>query len=221
MTDSGRDERGSGVEDPFAGDPGYYGPPVSFGPGYPAPPQPEVNKLATLSVVFAFVFAPVGAVLGHLALAELTRGGDREPGRSRAVLGLTLSYAISALALVVLAAWLIVAPHLGGPDAAVVTTAEQPAPVISSTVVTPPPRSRPTIDVGHLRPGDCVEIQNNKPAADQPNTDYVFIYRVPCEAREGVFQVRQLVSTEDQCTTRNAIFNTTRTVFACVADFRG
>lgn len=33
-------------------------------PGTP-PYRPAVNTLATLSLVFAFVFAPAGAVLGH------------------------------------------------------------------------------------------------------------------------------------------------------------
>ena len=32
-----------------------------------------VNTLATLSLVFAFVFAPAGAILGHLGLAQIRR----------------------------------------------------------------------------------------------------------------------------------------------------
>ena len=50
----------------------------------PAPmrPRDEANVLATLSVVFAFVFAPAGAILGHLALSQIRQpvnggGGGR------------------------------------------------------------------------------------------------------------------------------------------------
>lgn len=214
---------GDSAGDPFAGDPfdssaPGYGPPVSFGPsGQPSPPKPEVNKLATLSVVFAFVFAPVGAVLGHLALSEIKL--RREPGRSRAVLGLTLSYAIIVLALIATAVWLIVGAGRTGSGATTAATTATPSPSVGFTVVTPPPRSRPTINVENLHLGDCVEIQDNEPAAGQPNTDYIFIYRVPCQVREGVFQVRQLVPTEDKCTTTNVIYNQARTVFACISDF--
>ena len=45
-----------------------------------APPQPlpqKTNTFATLSVVFAFLFAPVGAVLGHLGLSQIRRTGQR------------------------------------------------------------------------------------------------------------------------------------------------
>jgi hypothetical protein len=39
-------------------------------------PRHEANALATLSVVFAYVFAPVGAFLGHLACALATGQSD-------------------------------------------------------------------------------------------------------------------------------------------------
>ena len=74
---------GGGQPDPFGSDP-FGGPPSTQGymppitPGsppvtgrvFPPPGRPsgEVNKFATLSIVFAFVFAPVGAALGHVAL---------------------------------------------------------------------------------------------------------------------------------------------------------
>jgi len=59
--------------------------------------------LATLSVVFAFVFAPVGALLGHLGLAQIHRSGER--GRDRALIGLTLSYTIIVITVVALVIW--------------------------------------------------------------------------------------------------------------------
>ncbi|ORB36789.1 sensor domain-containing protein, partial [Mycobacterium paraseoulense] len=70
----------------------------------PAPPHRQpVNVLATLSLVFAFVFAPVGAILGHAGLAQIRRTG--ELGRDRARAGLALSYAFIAVAVVALVAW--------------------------------------------------------------------------------------------------------------------
>ena len=71
---------GGGQPDPFGSDP-FGGPPSTQGymppltPGSPpvtgrvfppsGRPSGEVNKFATLSIVFAFVFAPVGAATSH------------------------------------------------------------------------------------------------------------------------------------------------------------
>jgi len=56
-----------------------------------------------LSLVFAFVFAPVGAILGHLGLAQIRRTG--ELGRDRALIGIALSYAFIGLTVVALVGW--------------------------------------------------------------------------------------------------------------------
>lgn len=85
---------------PYAGPPA--GPPLNMAPP-PPPHRPPVNTLATLSVVFAFVFAPVGAILGHLGLARIRRTG--ELGRDRALVGLSLSYAFIVLTVVALTGW--------------------------------------------------------------------------------------------------------------------
>jgi hypothetical protein len=89
---------------PFEGNPfgaGPPGPPFAPPPAPPVPPRHEANTLATLSVVFAFVFAPAGAILGHLGLSQIRRTGER--GRDRALVGLTLSYVFIAAAVVALA----------------------------------------------------------------------------------------------------------------------
>jgi hypothetical protein len=78
-------------------------PPAFTPPPAPPPYRPAVNTLATLSLVFAFVFAPAGAVLGHLGLARIRRTG--ELGRDRALVGVTLSYVFIMLAVVALAGW--------------------------------------------------------------------------------------------------------------------
>ena len=86
---SGGDPFGEG---PFAGDAFAVDQPSAGAARAPTPtsqPQ-ETNTLATLSVVFAFVFAPAGVILGHVALSQLHETGDR--GRDRALVGVTLSY---------------------------------------------------------------------------------------------------------------------------------
>jgi len=134
---------------PFGGDPfggaafgqaAPGGPPVFNAP--PAPPSPagaEANTLATLSVIFAFVFAPAGAVLGHLGLSQIARTGQR--GRDRALVGLTLSYVVIAVAVASLV-WVtvtdngsrrqIAAPAPSAPPAAASATT-------TTTMTTPPP----------------------------------------------------------------------------------
>ena len=80
-----------------------YGDPASEPLDYPEPPEPAVNTFATLSLVFAFVFAPAGAILGHLGLAQIRRTGER--GRDRALVGVSLSYALITLAVIALVGW--------------------------------------------------------------------------------------------------------------------
>jgi hypothetical protein len=83
----------SGQPDPY----GQYPPQQPQGYGYPPPgyggyPQPArgTNIMAILSLVFAFVFAPAGIVLGHIAKKQLRTSG--EEGGGLATAGLVLSY---------------------------------------------------------------------------------------------------------------------------------
>jgi hypothetical protein len=87
----------------FAAEP-YPQPLVISAP--PMPPSQKTNIFATLSLIFAFLFAPAGAVLGHLGLAQIRRTGQR--GKDRALIGLTLSYAFILVAVVALVIWLVV-----------------------------------------------------------------------------------------------------------------
>jgi Domain of unknown function (DUF4190) len=202
--------------EPFGSSP--YGSPTPT----PAPaPSGEMNTLATLSIVFAFVFAPVGVVLGHVALAQISRRGER--GRDRALIGLTLSYLFMLFAVVALIVWLIIgggpksSPTQATPSGTVITT---PPPSVRTTVVTAPPPQRPTVAVEDLRVGDCVEVQQTQPDPTKPGYQDVKIYRVRCEVRDGVFQVSLIASSVDQCTVR-ALINRKDTIFACIDEFRG
>ena len=93
--------------------PGYYPPgPYGYPPMPPQqPPAGQPRTLAILSVVFAFLFAPLGAVLGHLALGQIRRGLQR--GRDLALVGLTLSYAFIFLTVAGLAVWMVTMVNSG------------------------------------------------------------------------------------------------------------
>jgi hypothetical protein len=210
-----------GSPDPFGTEPSGTGPYRSPTPA-PAPaPSGEVNTLATLSIVFAFVFAPVGVVLGHVALAQISRRGER--GRDRALIGLTLSYVFILFAVVALVVWLIIG---GGPKSSPTqatpnrTIVAPPSPSVSTTVITAPPPQRPTVTVEDLREGQCVEVQQFRPDPTKPGSQDVAIYLVRCEVRDGVFQVNLITSSEDQCTVR-VLANRADTRFACISEFRG
>jgi hypothetical protein len=87
-------------DDPFGSDPFTVGPTSPSGAPAPTSRQQETNTLATLSVVFAFVFAPAGVVLGHVALSQIHETKDR--GRDRALVGVTLSYVFITVVVVAL-----------------------------------------------------------------------------------------------------------------------
>ena len=93
---------------------GYYAP-GPYGPGGPPQPDPAgpSRGLAIWSIVFAFVFAPVGAVLGHLALSQIRRGLQR--GRDLALVGLTLSYTFIVLTVAGLTIWMIAGANSADP----------------------------------------------------------------------------------------------------------
>ncbi|WP_232004866.1 DUF4190 domain-containing protein [Mycobacterium sp. ACS1612] len=86
--------------DPFGADPFDPFTSAPAAPETPAPQQQETHTLATLSVVFAFVFAPAGLILGHLALSQIHQTGQR--GRDRALVGVTLSYVFITVVVVAL-----------------------------------------------------------------------------------------------------------------------
>ena len=124
-------------------DPGPAGPQYPFSYGHPLPDPPQqTNTMATWSIVFAFLFAPLGAVLGHFALTDIRNFHQR--GRNRAVLGLTLSYAVTVIALGALLVWAIrpanpVPSIATGPPSTTLTPTTQPA--SPTTTATPRPTS--------------------------------------------------------------------------------
>ncbi|MGK5672536.1 DUF4190 domain-containing protein [Micromonospora sp. URMC 106] len=94
-----------------------YTPQVPYGQyGPPSGPRPGggTNVLAILSLVLAFVFAPAGIVLGHLAKRQIRTTG--EEGDQLATWGLVLGYVFTGLGLLACCGWiaLIVVAGDGG-----------------------------------------------------------------------------------------------------------
>jgi uncharacterized membrane protein YccF (DUF307 family) len=83
-----------------------YGQPV-----YAAPASAATNTMAILSLVFAFVFAPVGIILGHIAKKQLRETGEQ--GEGLATAGLIISYIHVGIWLVVCGIWLVLIIALG------------------------------------------------------------------------------------------------------------
>jgi hypothetical protein len=67
------------------GQPGY-----GYQPYGMVPAAPPTNTMAILSLVFAFVFSPLGIVFGHMAKSQIAQRG--EGGDGLATAGLILSY---------------------------------------------------------------------------------------------------------------------------------
>ena len=74
---------------------GQYGQPPGYPPQPPYGPPPGMNILAILALVFAFIFPPVGIVLGHIAKRQIKQTGEQGDGLATA--GLVLSYALTGI----------------------------------------------------------------------------------------------------------------------------
>jgi hypothetical protein len=135
---------GGGPVNPFGDNPFGGGQPP-YRPVPPPPPPPRENSaLATLSVVFAFVFAPAGAVLGHLALSQNTRSQTQ---KARALVGVTLSYAFIVVAIVSVVVWAVIG---NDPDATSSTAASTSATAATSKPSPPPEPTLTSADLPRL-----------------------------------------------------------------------
>jgi hypothetical protein len=76
--------------------PGQQFPPPGQGypppgqPGYPSPPPGgpggTTNTMAIVALILAFVFAPVGAILGHVARKQIRERGEQGEGLAMAAI---------------------------------------------------------------------------------------------------------------------------------------
>jgi eukaryotic-like serine/threonine-protein kinase len=140
----GGESFGGGSTGPGGGPLAFTPPPVFGSP--PPPQQPggkQTNTLATLSVIFAFLFAPAGAVLGHLGLREIARTGER--GRRRAFIGIALSYSIIVIMVIGLVVWTVTRDEAKSPTA---FTSSRPTTTCSTSDGSGPLIAPPTLNPG-------------------------------------------------------------------------
>jgi hypothetical protein len=174
--------------DPFGSRPSGFDPfgGAAFGqmptpPPIPAggpPSRPPINTLATLSVIFAVVFAPVGALLGHLGLSQIRRTG--QPGRERALIGVVASYAVIAITVVAVTIW--------------ATTSSSSTTVHPHTAALPPTSAASSSDPplgAHVAPGDLVGLLPNMTQLNLLTGDFnlklqLTYTRLAVQHREGV-----------------------------------
>jgi hypothetical protein len=83
-------------------------------PPYPAGQEPysqqsqqQMNVLAILSLIGAFVIAPLGFILGHISLSQIKKRAER--GRGLALAGTILGYVFTALWLIIAAVSIVIA----------------------------------------------------------------------------------------------------------------
>ena len=86
--------------------PGYGPPPGYPGYGYPPPGYPRpTNTMAILALVFAFVFAPAGLVMGIVARKQIDRTG--EEGSGLALAGIIVGAIFTAIWVMVIVFWIV------------------------------------------------------------------------------------------------------------------
>jgi peptidyl-prolyl cis-trans isomerase B (cyclophilin B) len=85
--------------------PPYYGAAGGYGP--PQHQPRPTNGMAIATMIFAFLFAPLGILFGHISLSQIKRSG--EEGHGLAVAGLVISYLLTAFVAMAMAAVVVIA----------------------------------------------------------------------------------------------------------------
>lgn len=178
-----------------------FGDGASVGPAYGAPPSADYNTFAVLSPIFAVVVPPAGVVLGHLALPQIRRTGER--GRAAAVAGLVVGYLMCAVLLAALIWWLTSDSGANSTTASTSSSAStyqmpstaQPSPSMVTSVAPPAIVPRIKLDLATVPIGTCVEIQ----LRSEEGNEALDLFKVDCEHKEGVYTVTERVSTNFQC----------------------
>jgi hypothetical protein len=154
-----------------------------------------------LSPIFAVVVPPAGVVLGHLALPQIRRTGER--GRAAAIAGLVIGY-LMCLALIAALIWWLTSDSQSGTTSASTAQSASASPAPPTTRPRPstvtsvaPPSTVPRIklDLASVPIGTCVEIQLR---SDEGN-DALDLFKVDCAHKEGVYTVTARVSANYEC----------------------
>jgi hypothetical protein len=193
--------------DPFGGPAGpptiSYAHPAAelsqFAPAYASPPtqSPPYNTFAVLSPIMAILVPPAGVVLGHLALPQIRRTGER--GWLAAILGLVLGY-LMCVALLASLIWFASSGHTrSAPSVATPTTPSlaMPSTSVVTSMAPPPPTPRIKLDLAQATVGTCVEIQLRGNSSE----DALDLFKVPCVHRDGVYTVVARVQNDSDCNT--------------------
>ena len=200
-------------EDPFGsptGDPFGAPPPVTYGAqtggftGLPGPPPPsfgvppprgDVNTLAVLSPIFGVIIPPAGVALGHLALPQINRSGER--GRGAAIAGLVIGYTMCVLLIAGGVWWGITAGKstTPTPTSQAFPTPTPQFPTVVTSVAPQTSIARPKLDLATVPLGTCVEIQLRTSSGN----DALDLFQVDCEHKEGVYTVAARVGASGQC----------------------
>jgi eukaryotic-like serine/threonine-protein kinase len=162
----------------------------------PTPARP-INAFATLSVMFAFLFPPVGAVFGHLGLLQIRLRGER--GRERAVIGLTLSYVFTFIAVVALVIWTVVGTRTGTAS----TVATSPTSATLPTAATSSVPEQPLVMAAQL-PKLLLSIDEVKHAVNAPNLAKV-------DDAAGLIGIQGYTVTPSECL--SALFASTKQAY--------
>jgi len=160
------------------------------------PPSPPFNTFAVLSPIMAILVPPAGVVLGHLALPQIRRTGER--GWVAAICGLVLGY-LMCVALLVGAIWFAASSHPRSTPATPATAPPRGRPSTSVVTSVAPPSTTPRIklDLAQATVGTCVEIQLRGNSSE----DALDLFKVPCVHRDGVYAVVARVQNDSDCNT--------------------
>jgi hypothetical protein len=185
---------------PASGPPGtaQFGQGASIGPPYGPTPPTDYNTFAVLSPIFAVVVPPAGVVLGHLALPQIRRTGER--GRPAAIAGMVIGY-LMCVVLIAALIWWLTSDSGSGSTASLSPTAstyQVPPNTRGSTVTSvAPPSTIPRIklDLAAVPIGTCVEIQ----LRSDEGSDALDLFKVDCAHKEGVYTVTARASATYEC----------------------
>lgn len=200
---------GYGVPTPDVPASQFFGPPNDINPtlaegGYlsgisPWMPQPPLNTYAVLAPVFGVLVPPAGVVLGHLALPQIRRTGQR--GWLAAVSGLVIGYLLSVVSLGLLV-WLAAVGARGSDGAAASHSSAPtaaPPPSLVTSIAPAPIRPHIKLDLNQATIGKCVELEKRSEASEGTRDDALDLYEVPCQHRVGVYTVVARVPGDSEC----------------------
>ncbi|KZS51723.1 hypothetical protein A4G26_19935 [Mycobacterium kansasii] len=197
---SGADPFGPPPGDPFGAPPPPTSPtaPRSAGEYWPGPPfggpppRGDYNTLAVLSPIVSVIVPPAGIALGHLALPQIKRTGER--GRGAAIAGLVIGY-LMCLVLIFVGVWW----GTRASTAVDASATSHPTRAPSRSVITSvAPRTTPRrikVDLANVPVGTCVEVQ----VRSTSDNEALDLFKVDCEHREGVYTVSARVGSSAQC----------------------